>query len=89
MLERLTYLYGNKINDIKNKTVLIIGLGGVGSYALESIARSGVNNIIIVDNDTIDIFDKDIQVVFKTNYDSGIFTYDDIDANNYYALEYG
>lgn len=42
-----------------------------------------------LDNDTIDIFDKDIQVVFKTNYDSGIFTYDDIDANNYYSLEYG
>lgn len=63
MLERLTYLYGNKINDIKNKTVLIIGLGGVGSYALESIVRSGVNNIIIVDNDTIDITNLNRQLL--------------------------
>jgi len=42
------------LNEIKSKTVLIIGLGGVGGHALESIVRMGVNNIIIVDNDIVD-----------------------------------
>ena len=42
-------------NKMINKTVLIIGLGGVGGHALESIVRMGINNIIIVDNDLIDV----------------------------------
>ena len=50
---RLELLIGDKINLINNKTVLIIGIGGVGGYALEAITRAGVNNIIIVDGDTI------------------------------------
>ena len=53
MLDRLGYLVD--LEKLKNKRVLIIGLGGVGSYALESIARSGIESITIVDNDVIDI----------------------------------
>lgn len=44
----------NTLNEIRSKTILIIGLGGVGGHALESIVRMGVNNIIIVDNDVVD-----------------------------------
>lgn len=51
--ERLELLIGNKIDLIKNKKVLVIGLGGVGSYAVEALIRSGIENITIVDNDTI------------------------------------
>ena len=51
--ERLELLVREKINDIYNKKVLIIGLGGVGSYAVEALVRSGISNLIIVDNDTI------------------------------------
>lgn len=40
---------------LKNITVLIVGLGGVGSYALESLIRSGIEKVIIVDKDIIDI----------------------------------
>lgn len=54
MNERLELLIGNKIELIKNKTVLIIGLGGVGSYALEAIVRSGIGHIIIADYDKVD-----------------------------------
>lgn len=61
MLERLKILFD--IELIKSKTVLIIGLGGVGSYALEAIARSGVNKIIVVDNDTIDITNLNRQLL--------------------------
>lgn len=44
----------NDLNIIRNKTILIVGLGGVGGHALESIVRMGVNNVIIVDNDEVD-----------------------------------
>lgn len=51
------------LEKIENKTILIIGLGGVGGYALESIVRMGVNNIIIVDNDVIDITNLNRQLL--------------------------
>ena len=55
MFDRLEVLIGDKINILKNKTVMIIGLGGVGGNAFETIVRSGVENIIVVDNDIVDI----------------------------------
>ncbi len=36
-----------------DKSVIVFGIGGVGGYALEAIARSGVKNITIVDFDTV------------------------------------
>lgn len=54
-LDRLSKIMDDStLSKIRNKTVLIIGLGGVGGSSLESIVRMGVNNIIIVDNDVID-----------------------------------
>lgn len=58
----------NKLEKIKNTSVLIIGIGGVGGNALESIVRMGVNNIIIVDNDIIDITNLNRQLIsLKSN----------------------
>ena len=34
--------------------VLVVGLGGVGSFAAEFLARAGVGNMTIVDGDTVD-----------------------------------
>ena len=63
-LSRLEALVGiNNLEKIKNLTVLIIGLGGVGGYALESIVRSGIRKIIIVDNDDIDITNLNRQII--------------------------
>lgn len=39
---------------LKNSSVAIIGLGGVGSYAVEAICRAGVGRILIVDHDQIE-----------------------------------
>ncbi len=61
--ERLELLVHEKINDIYNKTVLVIGLGGVGSYAVEALVRSGISNIIIVDNDTISLTNLNRQLM--------------------------
>ena len=65
--ERLELLIGkNNIDKIQNATVLIIGLGGVGSYATEALIRSGIKKIILVDNDKIDITNLNRQLM--TNY---------------------
>lgn len=68
MQERLFWLLDNKLDIIKNKTILIIGLGGVGSYALETLVRTYFNKLIIVDNDKIDISNLNRQLM--TNIDN-------------------
>ena len=69
MLDRLELLIGKeKIEKIKNTTVLVIGLGGVGGYAVESLVRSGIKKIIIVDFDKIDITNLNRQIIsLKSN----------------------
>lgn len=53
-LSRLESLVGEEnIAKIKKLKVLIIGLGGVGGYALESLVRCGVQDLTIVDGDVI------------------------------------
>ena len=67
-LERLERLIGTKnIEKIKNKTVLVLGLGGVGGYAVESLARSGVGTLIIVDYDIVDITNLNRQIIATIN----------------------
>jgi tRNA A37 threonylcarbamoyladenosine dehydratase len=41
------------IQKLKEAKVLVFGLGGVGSYVVEALARVGVGNFIIVDNDVV------------------------------------
>ena len=55
MFERFELLIGNKMEILKNKTIMIIGLGGVGGHAFESLVRSDIKNIIVIDNDVVDI----------------------------------
>ncbi len=63
MEERLKWLLEEKYENVVNKTVLIIGVGGVGSYALESLTRTGIKNLIIVDFDKIDITNINRQIM--------------------------
>lgn len=54
--ERATLLFKeNGIERLKASNVLVVGLGGVGSYAAEFLARAGVGNMTIVDGDIVDI----------------------------------
>ena len=63
-LNRLELLIGkDNISKLNKAKVLIIGLGGVGSYATEALARSGINNLIIVDKDKIDITNLNRQLM--------------------------
>ena len=51
------------IDLLKNTTVAILGVGGVGSFAAEACARSGVGRIILVDKDNVDITNINRQLV--------------------------
>lgn len=54
--ERAELLFKTEgIEKLKNAHVLIVGLGGVGSFAAEFITRAGVGNLTIVDGDIVDI----------------------------------
>ena len=61
--EREELLIGDKINILKNKTVLVLGLGGVGGYVTESLARCGIGNLILVDYDKVDITNINRQII--------------------------
>ena len=50
-------------NNIKNKTIIIFGIGGVGGYVAESLARAGVQNLILIDNDKISISNINRQII--------------------------
>lgn len=64
MYDRITKLIGEtNIKKINNTTVAVIGLGGVGGSALECLVRSGIENIIIVDFDKIDITNLNRQII--------------------------
>ena len=67
MTDRLEILFENKLDEIVDNTILIVGLGGVGSYALETLVRTGIKRFIIVDSDIIDISNLNRQLMTLTN----------------------
>lgn len=50
------------LNRLKNSSVAIFGLGGVGSYAAEAVCRSGVGKLTLIDKDTVDITNTNRQL---------------------------
>ncbi len=68
MFNRLIALVGREnLEKIKKKKVLIIGIGGVGGYALEALVRSGINNITIIDYDKIEESNLNRQIITNQN----------------------
>jgi len=54
--ERAELLFKKEgLDKLKNSNVLVVGMGGVGSFAAEFIARAGVGKMTIVDGDVVDI----------------------------------
>ena len=55
-LSRTELIVGREgLEKLASKHVLVVGLGGVGSFAAEFIARSGIGEMTIIDGDTVDI----------------------------------
>lgn len=64
MFDREIKLIGiENFKKIQSKTVMVIGVGGVGGYAVEGLVRGGISNIIIVDYDKIDITNLNRQII--------------------------
>ena len=57
----------DKLDIIKTKTILVLGCGGVGGYVVESLIRSGIENIIIADFDKIDETNINRQIIALTS----------------------
>ena len=54
-LHRISLLMGDDaVSRLKKSTVMIVGCGAVGSFAIESLARSGVGHLILVDFDSVE-----------------------------------
>ena len=66
MFERLITLIGeDNVDKLKKANVLIVGLGGVGGYALETLVRSGIYNLTIVDGDIVELSNLNRQIISK------------------------
>ena len=54
-LQRITLLFGkNAIAKLQKSTVMVVGCGAVGSFAIESLARSGIGHLILIDFDNVE-----------------------------------
>lgn len=53
-LSRSEWLIGKEgLDKLRASTVVVAGLGGVGSYAAEMLARAGTGHLVLIDNDTV------------------------------------
>lgn len=61
---RTAQLLGNEnVENLFDKHVIVFGVGGVGGYVVEALARSGVGKISIVDNDVVNESNINRQII--------------------------
>lgn len=51
------------VNSLKSSKILLFGVGGVGGYAAEALARAGVGSLTLVDSDKVDITNINRQII--------------------------
>lgn len=62
--ERTAMLLGeDAVDRLRRATVAVFGVGGVGSYTVEALARAGVGQLLLVDNDTVSVSNINRQLV--------------------------
>ncbi len=67
-LERTENLIGkNMLDMLSTKTVAVFGIGGVGSYAVEGLARAGLGHLILVDGDVVASSNLNRQLIALTS----------------------
>lgn len=66
-LNRTEHLVGeNNLEKLNSSHVIVFGCGGVGSYAVEALARSGVGHLTLVDKDVVDVTNINRQLIADT-----------------------
>ena len=79
MFDRTIKLIGSdNFEKISSKTVAVVGIGGVGGYAVEGLIRSGIKSIIILDYDIIDITNLNRQLITDKKH-LGYFKVDEME----------
>ena len=64
MFDRTTTLLGEeRVQNLKTKKVLVFGIGGVGGYVVEMLARAGVQQLTLVDSDVVAISNLNRQII--------------------------
>lgn len=66
--EQFTEFPNELQNEIQNKTVAIVGLGGIGGNLVQNLVAVGIKNFILIDFDTVDISNLNRQYIY--NYDT-------------------
>ena len=66
-LSRTRLLLGQEgMEKLKNAKVAVFGLGGVGGYVVEALARSGIGSLVLVDHDTVSVTNRNRQILATT-----------------------
>lgn len=66
--ERTKKLIGESaLNKLKNSKIAIFGIGGVGSYVCEALARAGVGEMTLIDGDVVELSNINRQLVALTS----------------------
>lgn len=61
---RTEYLFGSEgLEKLQRAHVAVFGIGGVGGYTVEALVRSGIQNIDIIDNDTVSLSNINRQII--------------------------
>ena len=67
MFSRTELLIGKEnIEKLQKSKVAVFGIGGVGSYVVEGLARAGIGNFILVDSDDVSISNLNRQIIATT-----------------------
>jgi len=68
MYDKIINLIGKEqFNKIRSSKILLVGVGGVGSFAFEALIRSGFQNITIIDKDKVELSNLNRQLVANKN----------------------
>lgn len=63
-LSRTELLFGSEgIEKLKNSKIALFGVGGVGGYVAEALARSGVGSMVLTDNDVVSVSNINRQII--------------------------
>ena len=68
IFSRTAQLIGNEaVQRLNASTVAVFGLGGVGSFVVEGLARSGIGHLVLIDNDKVNETNINRQLIALTD----------------------
>ena len=53
----------DQIENLKTKRIAVFGVGGVGGYVVEALARTGIGHLVLIDNDTVSLTNLNRQII--------------------------